>query len=244
MGYKPSHHQRNLYAECGHVCDNPDYTLCDEPDCERAAITVLLIDNWCTQCYQSRSLWRLLGPSDNVDAVWKYWNGLHACCDETTGSQLKRLWGPSKLDSVTTVKSRLIASRTVNAEDFWMKRLCWAANFTLQQDANSVICFKQGTKVFQHKRGNTADLNLKTVIQACIDACKVSTKRGRCDCCILMIIIGYKRSSEQQYQNMSSPAGFYKYRCKYFYLHNCTNWVWVREAPCPTCLVSHTRLHH
>lgn len=33
-------------------------------------------------------------------------------------------------------------------------------------------------------------------------------------------------------------GGFYKYRCKYFYTHNCQNWVWVNNAPCATCLVS------
>ncbi|KAG5929830.1 hypothetical protein E4U42_004350 [Claviceps africana] len=31
-------------------------------------------------------------------------------------------------------------------------------------------------------------------------------------------------------------TGFYKYRCKYFYTHNCQNWVWVNNAPCATCL--------
>ncbi|QUC16532.1 uncharacterized protein UV8b_00773 [Ustilaginoidea virens] len=31
-------------------------------------------------------------------------------------------------------------------------------------------------------------------------------------------------------------GGFYKYRCKYFYTHNCENWVWVNNAPCATCL--------
>ena len=43
---------------------------------------------------------------------------------------------------------------------------------------------------------------------------------------------------------MSSPGGFYKYRCKYFYSHNCKNWVWVHDTPCSTCLVSHTRFTH
>lgn len=33
-------------------------------------------------------------------------------------------------------------------------------------------------------------------------------------------------------------GGFYKYRCKYFYTHNCTNWVYVNNAPCAKCLVS------
>ncbi|VUC22810.1 unnamed protein product [Clonostachys rosea] len=35
---------------------------------------------------------------------------------------------------------------------------------------------------------------------------------------------------------MSGSGGFYKYRCKYFYSHNCTNWVWVNNAPCASCL--------
>lgn len=36
----------------------------------------------------------------------------------------------------------------------------------------------------------------------------------------------------------SGSGGFYKYRCKYFYTHNCSNWVYVSNAPCATCLVS------
>ncbi|OAA46329.1 hypothetical protein NOR_03082 [Metarhizium rileyi] len=31
-------------------------------------------------------------------------------------------------------------------------------------------------------------------------------------------------------------GGFYKYRCKYFYTHNCQNWVWINNAPCATCM--------
>ncbi|KAH7303599.1 hypothetical protein B0I35DRAFT_402273, partial [Stachybotrys elegans] len=31
-------------------------------------------------------------------------------------------------------------------------------------------------------------------------------------------------------------GGFYKYRCKYFYSHNCPNWVWVNNSPCASCL--------
>jgi len=170
MEYKHHHLPRNLFGKCGHACIDPDYTLCDKPDCKRPAITVILIDNWCTRCCQ----WRLLGDRDNVDTVWKYWNGLYAFCDDTTESQLKRLWGPSKLDrigSFTAVKSRLLASRTANAEEYWIKWLCWAANFTLKQDADSVICFKRGTNCLQHKCGITEDLNLEAVIKACIDAC-------------------------------------------------------------------------
>lgn len=37
---------------------------------------------------------------------------------------------------------------------------------------------------------------------------------------------------------MSGSGGFYKYRCKYFYTHNCNNWVYVNNAPCAHCLVS------
>lgn len=37
---------------------------------------------------------------------------------------------------------------------------------------------------------------------------------------------------------MSGSGGFYKYRCKYFYTHNCNNWVYVNNAPCANCLVS------
>lgn len=35
---------------------------------------------------------------------------------------------------------------------------------------------------------------------------------------------------------MSGSGGFYKYRCKYFYTHNCTNWVYVNNSPCANCL--------
>ncbi|KAK7746770.1 hypothetical protein SLS53_001958 [Cytospora paraplurivora] len=35
---------------------------------------------------------------------------------------------------------------------------------------------------------------------------------------------------------MSASGGFYTYRCKYFYTHNCTNWVYTNNAPCPSCL--------
>lgn len=36
----------------------------------------------------------------------------------------------------------------------------------------------------------------------------------------------------------SGSGGFYKYRCKYFYTYNCSNWVYVSNAPCANCLVS------
>ncbi|KAI7784288.1 hypothetical protein SLS64_007050 [Diaporthe eres] len=29
---------------------------------------------------------------------------------------------------------------------------------------------------------------------------------------------------------MSGSGGFYKYRCKYFYTHNCTNWAEGRDS--------------
>ncbi|KAK3943199.1 hypothetical protein QBC46DRAFT_378508 [Diplogelasinospora grovesii] len=35
---------------------------------------------------------------------------------------------------------------------------------------------------------------------------------------------------------MSGSGGFYKFRCKYFYTHDCPNWVWVSHAPCASCL--------
>lgn len=35
---------------------------------------------------------------------------------------------------------------------------------------------------------------------------------------------------------MSGSGGYYKYRCKYFFTHNCPNWVWVHNAPCASCL--------
>ncbi|KAI5860336.1 hypothetical protein GGS23DRAFT_233163 [Durotheca rogersii] len=34
---------------------------------------------------------------------------------------------------------------------------------------------------------------------------------------------------------MSGSGGFYKYRCKYFYTHNCPNWVYVNNSPCASC---------
>ncbi|KAK3196622.1 hypothetical protein K4F52_000504 [Lecanicillium sp. MT-2017a] len=40
---------------------------------------------------------------------------------------------------------------------------------------------------------------------------------------------------------MSSPGGFYKYRCKYFYTHNCKNWAEGRDsesAPLPPWALS------
>lgn len=33
----------------------------------------------------------------------------------------------------------------------------------------------------------------------------------------------------------SGGGGFYKYRCKYFYTHNCPNWVYVNNSPCANC---------
>jgi hypothetical protein len=37
---------------------------------------------------------------------------------------------------------------------------------------------------------------------------------------------------------MSGSGGFYKYRCKYFYSHNCLEWVYQNGATCVRCLVS------
>ncbi|KAI1258519.1 hypothetical protein F5Y18DRAFT_413264 [Xylariaceae sp. FL1019] len=34
---------------------------------------------------------------------------------------------------------------------------------------------------------------------------------------------------------MSGSGGFYKYRCKYFYTHDCPNWVYVNNTACATC---------
>ncbi|KAI2610675.1 uncharacterized protein GGS25DRAFT_518972 [Hypoxylon fragiforme] len=34
---------------------------------------------------------------------------------------------------------------------------------------------------------------------------------------------------------MSGSGGYYKYRCKYFYTHNCPNWVYVNNSPCANC---------
>ncbi|RYP57208.1 hypothetical protein DL770_010718 [Monosporascus sp. CRB-9-2] len=34
---------------------------------------------------------------------------------------------------------------------------------------------------------------------------------------------------------MSGSGGFYKYRCKYFYTHNCNNWVYINHTPCANC---------
>ncbi|KAF8418081.1 hypothetical protein EV426DRAFT_720847 [Tirmania nivea] len=34
---------------------------------------------------------------------------------------------------------------------------------------------------------------------------------------------------------MSGP-GFYKFRCKNFYTHDCENWVWVNNSPCAACV--------
>ncbi|CAD6449166.1 ab22894b-c20b-47f2-86bc-c1fedd4baa19 [Sclerotinia trifoliorum] len=39
---------------------------------------------------------------------------------------------------------------------------------------------------------------------------------------------------------MSAPrgsgGGYYKYRCKYWLVYNCGNWVWVNNEPCANCL--------
>ncbi|AEO71598.1 7e952ef6-2c31-4e97-8e91-ab519b523fa0 [Thermothielavioides terrestris] len=35
---------------------------------------------------------------------------------------------------------------------------------------------------------------------------------------------------------MSGTGGFYKYRCKYFYTHNCPNWVYCNGHACAMCL--------
>ncbi|KAL1842592.1 hypothetical protein VTJ49DRAFT_4772 [Mycothermus thermophilus] len=35
---------------------------------------------------------------------------------------------------------------------------------------------------------------------------------------------------------MSSSGGFYKYRCKNFYTHNCPNWVYCNGHACSMCL--------
>ncbi|KAI0401520.1 hypothetical protein F4802DRAFT_580032 [Xylaria palmicola] len=34
---------------------------------------------------------------------------------------------------------------------------------------------------------------------------------------------------------MSGSGGFYKYRCKYFYTHECPNWVYVNGTACTAC---------
>ncbi|KAF3936269.1 hypothetical protein ABW19_dt0206601 [Dactylella cylindrospora] len=33
-------------------------------------------------------------------------------------------------------------------------------------------------------------------------------------------------------------SGYYKYRCKNFYSHNCGNWVWVNNTACPECVAA------
>ncbi|RSL46520.1 hypothetical protein CEP51_015916 [Fusarium floridanum] len=42
---------------------------------------------------------------------------------------------------------------------------------------------------------------------------------------------------------MSGTDGFYKYRCKHFYTHNCPSWVWVNNTPCASCLLINTQAH-
>ncbi|KAI1364815.1 hypothetical protein F5Y08DRAFT_200056 [Xylaria arbuscula] len=34
---------------------------------------------------------------------------------------------------------------------------------------------------------------------------------------------------------MSGSGGFYKYRCKYFFTHECPNWVYVNNTACAEC---------
>ncbi|KAH8677597.1 hypothetical protein BX600DRAFT_132121 [Xylariales sp. PMI_506] len=33
----------------------------------------------------------------------------------------------------------------------------------------------------------------------------------------------------------SGGGGYFRYRCKYFYTHNCPNWVYVNNSPCSSC---------
>ncbi|KAF7891876.1 hypothetical protein EAF00_008178 [Botryotinia globosa] len=35
-----------------------------------------------------------------------------------------------------------------------------------------------------------------------------------------------------------SGGGYYKYRCKYWLLYSCENWVWVNNESCAKCLAS------
>ncbi|KAI5921605.1 hypothetical protein F4810DRAFT_677814 [Camillea tinctor] len=37
---------------------------------------------------------------------------------------------------------------------------------------------------------------------------------------------------------MSGSGGFFRYRCKFFYKHNCPNWVYVNNSPCASCIES------
>lgn len=39
-------------------------------------------------------------------------------------------------------------------------------------------------------------------------------------------------------QKIGSSGGFYKYRYKNFYTHDCTELVYVKDATCTPCLVS------
>ncbi|RPA88012.1 hypothetical protein BJ508DRAFT_356794 [Ascobolus immersus RN42] len=32
--------------------------------------------------------------------------------------------------------------------------------------------------------------------------------------------------------------GYYKYRCKNFYSHNCNNWVWMNNTVCAACIAA------
>lgn len=34
-----------------------------------------------------------------------------------------------------------------------------------------------------------------------------------------------------------SGSGYYRFRCKNFYTHNCENWVWVNNSPCAECVM-------
>ncbi|KAA8893432.1 hypothetical protein FN846DRAFT_787976 [Sphaerosporella brunnea] len=35
----------------------------------------------------------------------------------------------------------------------------------------------------------------------------------------------------------SDSAGYYRYRCRNFYTHNCGNWVWMNNSACAECVV-------
>jgi len=37
---------------------------------------------------------------------------------------------------------------------------------------------------------------------------------------------------------LEASSGYFRYRCRNFYTHNCDNWVWVRNTACAECVVS------
>ncbi|KAF8539365.1 hypothetical protein BDD12DRAFT_737315 [Trichophaea hybrida] len=41
-----------------------------------------------------------------------------------------------------------------------------------------------------------------------------------------------------QSTSSGESGGYYRFRCKNFFTHNCGNWVWVNNSACAECCVN------